>query len=78
MPDDPTPDGGGAGPDGSPDRPPGQGAGNPGAVAPTVVSRKDLRQQRPRHTWYYVLGGVAALLVAGVVALAATSGSSPS
>ncbi len=43
------------------------------------MSRKELRHHEgtPR-TWYYVLGSVTALVVAGLVAFLVTSGSSPS
>jgi Protein of unknown function (DUF3048) N-terminal domain/Protein of unknown function (DUF3048) C-terminal domain len=81
MSDDSTPDSGGTGPGGGSDLPAGQAADGsaPTAPAPTVMSRKELRAQRGSpHTWYYVLGGVAMLVVAGVVALVVTSGSKPS
>ncbi|MDQ1360618.1 MAG: hypothetical protein QOJ44_995, partial [Acidimicrobiaceae bacterium] len=81
MSDDSTPDSGKTGPGGGSDLPAGQGAegSGPTATAPTVMSRKELRAQRGApHTWYYVLAGVAMLIVAGVVALVVTSGSKPS
>jgi hypothetical protein len=81
MPDDSTPESGGADPGGGPGLPPNQAAGSSGSAAapPTEMSRKQLRQQKgsPRP-WYYVLGGVAVLIVGAVVALAVTSGSTPS
>ena len=87
MSDDPAPHGSGAGPAGRSDLPanptPGGSGSAPAAgaapAAPTVLSRKELRhQQGSPHTWYYVLGSAAMLVVAGLVALMVTSGSSPS
>ncbi len=81
MPDDSTPESGGADSGGGPGLSPNQAAGGSGsaAVPPTVMSRKQLHQQKgSAPAWYYVLGGVAALIVAAVVALTVTSGSTPS
>jgi hypothetical protein len=81
MPDDSTPESGSAGPDGGSNPPPNQTpeAASAGAVAPTVLSRKELRKQKgsPR-SWFFALGGVGVLIVAAVVALVITSKSTPS
>jgi hypothetical protein len=81
MSDDSTPASGSTGPEGGPDLPPNQAPGSPDAAAavPTVVSRKELRQQKGSPSaWFYALGGVGVLVVGAVVALLVTSGSSPS
>jgi hypothetical protein len=52
--------------------------GSAAAGAPPVLSRKDLRQQRakdgksPSRSWWYVLGGVAVVLIGVVIAYVAT------
>ena len=67
-------------PDGSPGPTPPTGEGEPaaGAVPPTILSRKELRQQSSNSSssraWRYGLGAVAVILVAAVVALVVTSG----
>ena len=81
MPEDSTPESGSPGPDGGSDPRPDQTpeATGAGAVAPTVLSRKELRkQQGSSRTWFYALGGVGVLIVAAVVALLVISGTSPS
>ena len=81
MSDDSTPASGSTGPEGGPDLPPNQAPGRSDAAAavPTVLSRKELRQQKGSPSaWFYALGGVGVLIVGAVVALLVTSGSSPS
>jgi Protein of unknown function (DUF3048) N-terminal domain/Protein of unknown function (DUF3048) C-terminal domain len=81
MSDDSTPASGSTGPEGGPDLPPNQAPGSSDAAAavPTLLSRKELRQQKGSPSaWFYALGGVGVLIVGAVVALLVTSGSSPS
>jgi hypothetical protein len=58
---------------------PAVGSAAAGAGAPPVLSRKDLRQQRAKdgkspssRSWWYVLGGVAVVLIGVVIAYVAT------
>jgi hypothetical protein len=84
MPDDETPSGsdpsagGGTGASGSDMTGVTAAVGSAATGAPPVLSRKDLRQQRtkdgtgPSRSWWYVLGGVAVVLIGVVIAYVAT------
>ncbi|HEY2562372.1 MAG TPA: hypothetical protein VGI44_01600, partial [Acidimicrobiales bacterium] len=61
MSDDSTPASGHTGPEGGSDLPPNQapGSSDPAAAFPTVLSSKELRQQKGAPSaWLYALGGV--------------------
>jgi hypothetical protein len=76
MPDDAPPSG--TGPDDAAGPPPDPATDGPadGQAAPAVLSRQELRRQArqsgPSRSWWYVLGGVAVVLVGVVVALLLT------
>ena len=84
MPDNDSPSG--PGPEGTTGPVPGSdmtgmtSAVGPAAGAPAVLSRQDLRKQAKGNggssrTWWFVLGGVAVVLIGVVIAYAATRGS---